>query len=139
VFQLPYGKPYFLSMGVKLAAYAVMVLALFPVIFEAQRRSHLASEAGDGTVQSAASPWDGSPWVVQSRAQGTGPSAATATLEAPAAERIPVPTARATRSAGVLARAGTVVIALGGATVLVCVTLLKYFHEFVEASRAVIR
>jgi hypothetical protein len=139
VFQLPYGKAYFLSMAVKLSAYAVMVLALFPLIFEAQRRSHLASDAGDGEVQSAASPWDGSPWVVPSRAPGTGLSVGTTTLEAPAAERMPVRTARATRSAGVLARAGTVVIALGGATVLVCVTLLKYFHEFVEASRAVIR
>jgi hypothetical protein len=95
VFQLPYGKPYFLSMAVKLSAYAVMVLALFPLIFEAQRRSHLPSEA-NGAVQSAA-------------------------------------------FRQVLARAGASATALGGATVLVCVTLLKYLHEFVEASRAVIR
>src|SRR5207302_1337902 len=141
VFQLPYGKPYFLSMAVKLSAYAVMVLALLPLIFEAQRRSHLASEAGNGAMPSAALRRDPSPWASSRLAPGNGPAAGTATLEAPAAERLPVAvrTAREPQSTAVLARVGAVVIALGGATVLVCVTLLKYFHEFVEASRAVIR
>jgi len=139
VFQLPYGKPYFLSLAVKLTAYSVMVLALLPLILEAQRRSHLASEAGDGAMRGAAVRQEPSPWAAAPRAQWTGPTAGTATLEAPAAEPLAVRTTGEAQGAAVLARAGTVVIALGGATVLVCVTLLKYLHEFVEASRAVIR
>jgi hypothetical protein len=138
VFQLPYGKPYFLSMAVKLSAYAVMVLALLPLILEAQRRSHLASEAGNGATPSAALRRDPSPWAPSPRAPGTGPAAGIATLEAPAPERL-VRATREPQSTAALARVGAAVIALGGATVLVCVTLLKYFHEFVEASRAVIR
>ena len=140
VFQLPYGKPYFVSMAVKLSAYAVMVLALLPLIFEAQRRSHLAAEAGNGTVRSAALRGrDLSPWAPSPRTPGAGAAAGTATLEAPAPERLPERTTREPQRAGLLARVGALVMPLGGATVLVCVTLLKYFHEFVEATRAVSR
>ena len=139
VFRLPYGKPYFVSMAVKLSAYAVMVLALLPLIFEAQRRSHLASEAGNGAMPSAALRRDASPWASSRRAPGNGPAAGTATLEAPAPERLPERTTGEPQRAGLPARVGALVMPLGGATVLVCVTLLKYFHEFVEATRAVSR
>ena len=91
VFRLPYGRPYFLALALKLATYAVMILATVPLVLEARRRSHLTSESANH-----------------------------------AASRFTP-----------IARAGAGVMVLGGATVLASVTLLKYFHEFVEASRAV--
>jgi hypothetical protein len=43
------------------------------------------------------------------------------------------------RTAPGLVRLSAIVTGIGGTTILVCVTLLKYFHELVEASRAVVR
>jgi hypothetical protein len=43
----------------------------------------------------------------------------------------------AERTATVPARIGTLVVLFGLPSILVCVTLLKYFHELVEASRII--
>jgi hypothetical protein len=82
---LPYGRAYFLSLAVKLAVYAAMVLVTPALIGEARRRSRLQTTSGRRA-------W----WVL-----GT-----------------------------------TVVVATGAPLIILCVTLLKYFHELIEASRA---
>lgn len=82
---LPYGRPYFLSLAVKLAVYAAMVLMTPALIREARRRSRLETTSGKPA-------W----WV-----SGTA-----------------------------------VVVAAGTPLIILCVTLLKYFHELIEASRA---
>jgi hypothetical protein len=86
VFRLPYGKPYFLALGVKLAVYAVMLAASFVLLREARRQLR-----------------------------------AGAVVVVPASVRL-----GATAMVG-----GTVVLSLS-------ITLLKYFHELIEATRAVL-
>src|SRR2546423_662624 len=45
VFALPFGKPYFVTLAVKLTIYALMVVASLPLIRGAQRNLRLYSEA----------------------------------------------------------------------------------------------
>ena len=86
VFRLPYGKPYFLALGVKLAVYAVMLAASAALLREARRQLRVSD----------------APAV-------------------PATVRV-----GATAMVG-----GTVALSLS-------ITLLKYFHELIEAARAVL-
>jgi hypothetical protein len=87
VFRLPYGKPYFLALGIKLGVYAVMLAASLALLREARRQRRI----GDAAVA------------------------------VPAGVRL-----GATAMVG-----GTVVLSLS-------ITLLKYFHELIEAARAVL-
>ncbi|HEV7535436.1 MAG TPA: hypothetical protein VGP90_07350, partial [Acidimicrobiia bacterium] len=55
IFRLPYGKPYFLALFVKLAMYAVMLAMVLPLVREAKRRADLMGgtspvPAGDATA-----------------------------------------------------------------------------------------
>ena len=86
VFRLPYGKPYFLALGVKLGVYAVMLAASAVLLREARRQLRVS----DAPV-------------------------------VPATVRV-----GATAMVG-----GTVALSLS-------ITLLKYFHELIEAARAVL-
>jgi hypothetical protein len=86
VFRLPYGKPYFLALGAKLAVYAVMLAASAVLLREARRQLRIT----------------GAPAVP--------------------------PTVRVGATAMV---GGTVALSLS-------ITLLKYFHELIEAARAVL-
>jgi len=139
VFRLPYGRPYFLTLGLKLAVYAVMVACMVPLILEARRRSQLAEEPANGVGPRRPVGRPTSPWAVAApAASAVGERGATATLQAPALQGTLVLSARTRPGASALARIGAVVMVVGGSTVLVCVTLLKYLHEFVEASRAVV-
>jgi hypothetical protein len=86
VFQLPYGKPYFLTLAVKLGVYALMLAAGWALLREARRQLR-------------------------------------------AGETVAV---RATVRFGATALVGgTVALSLS-------ITLLKYFHELIEAARAVL-
>lgn len=86
VFRLPYGRPYFLALAIKLAVYAVMLAASFALLREARRQLRVGDAA---TV--------------------------------PATVRL-----GATAMVG-----GTLALSLS-------ITLLKYFHELIEATRAVL-
>ena len=86
VFRLPYGKPYFLALGVKLGVYAVMLAASAVLLREARRQLRVTDVP-----------------VV------------------PAAVRI-----------GATAMVG------GGVALSLSITLLKYFHQLIEAARAVL-
>jgi hypothetical protein len=59
--------------------------------------------------------------------------------EAPGRPWAEVTASREWAGASGLARLGAAVMVVGGPTILGCVTVLKYLHEFVEASRAVAR
>ena len=121
VFALPFGKPYFVTLAVKLTIYALMVVASLPLIRGAQRNLRLYSEA----VPAAPGLW--SP---KAGAAVAGGGVATA-VETAAPDR---PTER---TATLPALIGTLVVLFGLPSILVCVTLLKYFHELVEASRVI--
>jgi len=125
VFSLPYGRPYFLALGTKLALYAVMLAATVPVVREAGRQLRVASAPAPATEhRPGRDPWASAPT----------PSGRTLVADMPviAPSRVPSPESR---SGPVAARVGAVVIGAGGLGLWVCVTLLKYFHELVEASR----
>lgn len=115
VFALPYGKPYFLTLGLKVTLYLMMMAGSVPLIREAKRR--MVSVAAPVSPEALTAPSPGA----SRTAVATEPVTAPADRMAPAAVRVGV--------FGLLA---------GGVLVWVCVTLLKYFHELIEASRAVL-
>jgi hypothetical protein len=114
VFDLPFGKPYFLTLALKITLYLMMMVASVPLVREARRR--MLSLAAP---QEAEDPYPG----------GSGAAAGTAVAVRPVA-------APGERPAAV--RLGVAAVVAGGVGVWVCVTLLKYFHELVEASRALL-
>ena len=123
LFRLPYAQPYYLSLAVKLATYAVMIGATVPLIAEARRR---AAVAGSDTVSLPDD--DPSPWVSPEKPGGP---VAVRTKQAVSLE------ADWTRPAASDGR-GRVPVAImvaGGAVIVTAVTLLKYFHLLGELSR----
>ena len=66
LFRLPYAQPYYLSLAVKLAAYAVMIGATIPLIAEARRRAAI----DEADVVSLPDDNDPSPWVNPERPAG---------------------------------------------------------------------
>jgi hypothetical protein len=116
VFALPYGRPYFLALAVKVGIYALMVAGSVPLMRGAQRNLRfqaLPAPAGD---------------------HRTTPGSGGVAL---AVETRPAPPGPRERLATVPARVATVIVVTGVPAILICVTLLKYFHELVEASRVV--
>jgi uncharacterized membrane protein len=117
VFALPFGRPYFLVLAAKLAIYAVMVAASIPLVAGAQRnlRLHTATPPAPRVARATAA--GGVVTAVEVETQTAGPPRE--------------------RSATLLARVATYVVVVGLPAILICVTLLKYFHELVEASRVI--
>lgn len=110
VFDLPYGKPYYLTLAAKLALYALMVLAVFPLVRGARRQLHLGyGMAAQGKPAPSTAP----------AGEGT-----LLTAEAP-----PVVEQRAS----LLVYLAAVVTLVGVVGISLCVTLLKYFHQLIEA------
>jgi hypothetical protein len=68
IFRLPYGKPYFLALFVKLAMYAVMIILAIPVVREARRRADLMGSSltlpadGSAAAAHASAGQDDDPW-----------------------------------------------------------------------------
>lgn len=123
LFRLPYAKPYYLSLAVKLAAYAVMIGATVPLIAEARRRA-----AVDGSDTVSLPDDDPSPWVDPEKPAGP---VAVRTKQAVSleADRTP-PTASGGRG-----RVPVAIMVVGGLVIIAAVTLLKYFHLLGELSR----
>jgi hypothetical protein len=123
LFRLPYAQPYYLSLAVKLAAYAVMIGATVPLIAEARRRA-----AVDGSDAVSLPDDDPSPWV---NPEKPGGPVAVRTKQAVSleADRTP-PTASDGRG-----RVPVAIMVAGGAVIITAVTLLKYFHLLGELSR----
>ena len=90
VLRLPFGKPYFLTLAVKLGLYAAMAAAGAVLLREARRQLRTAPLADDE------------------------------------------------RAAPALARAAAVTLMGGTVGLSLSITLLKYFHELIEAARALL-
>ncbi|MDQ3944484.1 MAG: hypothetical protein M3357_04905 [Actinomycetota bacterium] len=135
LFRLPYAEPYYLTLAVKLAAYAVMICVSVPLIREARRR---AATAVAGPTPTVVLDDDPSPWEnPQRRAeadQGSGGRVALRrrTVAADVAvENVWALDDRAGRPASRL----VAIMAAGGVVIIAAVTLLKYFHLMSEVSR----
>lgn len=121
MFNLPYAEPYFLSLGVKLGLYALMLGAAVPLAREARRRARLALDVAPRGPDTDAI-WPGSP-------RGSGAPAGTVLV----AQDAPAPPAPKDNPTGLLVTAAIVVLVVGAAGISVCITLLKYFHQIIEA------
>ncbi len=130
LFRLPYAQPYYLSLAVKLAAYAVMIGATIPLIAEARRRA--AVDEAD-TISLPAD--DHSPWENPERASDESPSTGRLALRHKrTAVAVDDGWATASKSDG-RGRVPVAIMVVGGAVILTAVTLLKYFHLLGELSR----
>lgn len=128
VFDLPYAQPYLLSLGIKVALYLLMAGAAIPLISEARRRALSPREA-----PVFAEPLDLDPLPVGAPYAGpVGGGTAVAVAEPDVVQEAARPAERAPARA----RVAAVGITVGAAGVWVCVTLLKYFHELIEATGA---
>ena len=123
LFRLPYAKPYYLSLGVKLTAYAVMMGATVPLIAEARRRA-----AVDDKTTVSLPDDDPSPWVNPEKPAGP---VAVRTKQAVSVE---ADSTQPTVSDG-RGRVPVAIMVAGGAVIITAVTLLKYFHLLGELSR----
>jgi len=125
LFRLPYAKPYYLALAVKLAMYAVMIGATVPLIGEARRRA----EADEAEVSLPDD--DHSPWTSPDRPPEDGGRLA---LRNKRTTTVDEDWAAAPRSDG-KARVPVAIMLIGGAVIMAAVTLLKYFHLLGELSR----
>jgi hypothetical protein len=127
-FRLPYGKPYFLTLAAKLGVYAAMVAASVALHAEARRRLRAHVVVVPATVDEP-SPWHPTPPDGRSRSR-------TAVAELPPI--VETPAAEQERPAPAIVRAGALVLVAGTAGLSLTITLLKYFHELIEAARALL-
>ena len=123
LFRLPYAKPYYLALGVKLAMYAVMIAATVPLIREARRRAEVDEAEAVVTLPDDPSPWE-NPDKPAGRVALRSKQAVTVQEDRP----------RPAASDG-RARVPVAIMVAGGAVIITAVTLLKYFHLLGELSR----
>jgi hypothetical protein len=121
VFKLPYGKPYFLALGTKIALYLLMAAATFPLVRGARRRLLVRDAPAPAVVAVPPSP---------GITTGGGVACDVRTEAPPALER-PIRTSRGLAAA-------VAVVAGGGVGIAVCVTILKYLHELIESARGLL-
>lgn len=141
VFDLPYGRAYFLTLAAKVAVYGVMLTAAVPMLARAQRAAGLRAGAPSGTgaarLETIRSPWPArtlSPAGVAARGGGGGEAGPGRGDASPSPGRPATPDI----VAGPPPRVSPVpaITLLGGAAwISLAVTLLKFFHILSEASR----
>ena len=129
VFALPWGKPYFITLAVKISLYLLMAAATIPLVRGARLRQLSSLDAPCRPATAAPGPWG--PRAGTGRA---GVAVADPELSTVAAPEAPV-VERATAGS---VRLAAVTVAAGGAGVWLCVTILKYLHELIEAARGVL-
>jgi hypothetical protein len=137
LFRLPYAEPYYLTLAVKLLAYAVMIGVSVPLIREARRRAATA-EAGAGAAPTVVLDDDPSPWEnPQRRSVGDGGSGGRVALRRrTAAAEVALDETWALDDQGRSPAVRLVaLLAAGGTVIVAAVTLLKYFHLMSEVSR----
>lgn len=112
VFKLPYGKPYFLTLGAKIGLYVLLAATTVPIVRAARRRL-LVNVA---------------PWPERPEPPRGGGVALDVRIDAPpAVER---------QSPGLTL--AVAVITGGGIGIAVCVTILKYLHQLIESARGLL-
>ncbi len=123
VFKLPYGKPYFLALGTKVALYLLMAAATIPLVRGARRQLLVSDAPAPAALGVAVAP--------TGITTGGGVACDVRTEAPPALKRSIV---RASRGLTV----AVAVVAGGGIGVAVCVTVLKYLHELIESARGLL-
>jgi hypothetical protein len=139
VARLPYGEPYFLALALKVAMYAAMVAASVAVSRAAIARSTLRLDdvtTSPAPVTRRRAAYRPSPWDDLPPPRRPGGTLVEERTEIGTQESPPVRPVRPERS--LLLRTAGVTVAAGGVVIWICVALLKYFHELVEASRALL-
>jgi hypothetical protein len=133
-FALPWARPYFLTLAVKIGLYLAMAVAVVPLVRGARRQML----SGPGATPAVRSPWNSAPAGPSVRRGGDRSAVAVADpVAAPVqAETAPSVSVEDRAPAGLRVAAATVLA--GGAGVWLCVTILKYLHELIEAARAVL-
>lgn len=133
LFRLPYARPYYLTLGLKLAVYAVMIGATFALLREARRRAAMAESDAPAfaAVDDDPSPWDNPARTHDVHPAGSG---RVALRRKPVTMRLDQgwPTIEAS---GGRARNLVTVLLMGGTVIVAAVTLLKYLHLLSEVSR----
>ncbi|HYH50000.1 MAG TPA: hypothetical protein VEG38_10690, partial [Acidimicrobiia bacterium] len=129
LFRLPFAQSYYLTLGVKLAAYAAMVAAAVPLIAEARRQAALDHTNEVSVVDDGPSPWE-KPERLQA-AESTGGVA----LRSKAADVGLAADPAGPPGAVGRARLPVAVMIVGAMVIVAAVTLLKYFHLLGELSR----
>jgi hypothetical protein len=127
VFDLPYAQPYLLTLVTKILLYVLMASGAIPLVREARRQA-LSTRDAPVFVESV----ELDPLPVGGRPGPTGGVA----VAAPKAESLAAQAAVRADRAPAPARLAAVGLVAGGVGIWVCVTLLKYFHELVEATGA---
>lgn len=122
-FALPWGKPYFLTLAVKIGLYLTMAAATVPLAREAKRRTLSSFDAPPAATRPVES------------VGATGVRTAVAVLEPQVVDRT---APEAEQRVPPAARIGALTVVAGGAGVWLCVTILKYLHELIEAARGVL-
>lgn len=130
-FGLPFGQAYFATMTVKLLAFVVMVAATVVIAMAANKRARIPAGLEEQGEETDVTVDDADPWHPgASRGHASTAGAAVAVKKRTVEELYGhLDTAPAMVSA--------VIFAVGLTVAGVCVTLLKYFHELIEAVKAV--
>lgn len=150
VFDLPYGRPYFLALFLKIGVYAALVGFSFVLIKESKRRSTQLIEPGRRrTAERDVDPTDiwSQPWDADKRPsgkRGTATTTSTTMVEEEVTVETATPEATVEGAQEVTieptrrgVRVASLAMLAGAGTIMLCVTLLKYFHELIEAARVV--
>lgn len=153
--RLPYAGGYFATLWTKIGFYLFMLPFTGAIIREAKRRARLASEDGTPDRSPSRRSREGSPWGPPARGTDRpGPmvpasttSGSTTTVRRPATTVLDRPAVREEadqaparpRRSSLLARVAAGVIPVGVSVIFVAVTVLKYLHELIEASGALLR
>ena len=143
-FALPWGRPYFLTLAVKISLYLLMAAATIPLVLGAKQRMLSSLDAplptrspwGPRSGHGGARPGGSSNMGVGDRAAGDGTAVAVADPEAAPARAEAAPLVEQGAPAAV--RLGALTVVAGGAGVWVCVTILKYLHELIAAARGLL-
>lgn len=127
-FALPYAKPYFVALATKLSLYAVMMLAVVQLARGARR--HLRAGAGARRAEPSR--------AVAPTLEMDGPASASHNQGAVATMTAPVTTPNQPCSqlepvTSRLSRIAVAVLLVGALGISFSVTLLKYFHQIIEA------
>jgi hypothetical protein len=138
LFRLPYARPYYLALGVKLAVYAVMIGASIALLGEARRRAAVAESAVPaGAVDvDDRSPWENPTRISDGDPAGSGRVALRRKTAAQVLGAVDVDQEwLAVDATGGRARTLVTVLVTGGTVIVAAVTLLKYLHLLSEVSR----
>lgn len=137
LFRLPYARPYTLALYTKIGLYVVLTAAALALVKEAKRRvaefddARFHAELAEATAVAPPAPQAQGAIAFTPRRSAT----ALATRPSPAVTMAPRTNGAAASRAGTAFRFAVASLAVGGAGIIFCVTILKYAHILSETVR----